>query len=337
MNWLLTGGAGYIGAHVAHALRATGRDVVVLDNLSTGLPDRLPRDVPLIEASVLEYTTVLHTLKRYRIEGVIHLAGKKSVAESVRRPQYYHEQNVVGLARLLTAMRAADVPRLVFSSSAAVYGNAPGGIVDEACPTSPMSPYGQTKLIGEGLVRRAGELEGLGWLALRYFNVAGAGSPQLGDVGVSNLIPMTFQALDQGRAPQIFGTDYPTPDGSCIRDYIHVTDLAAAHLAAAEHLEHRGASAVYNVGRGVGVSVKEMLDIIRHATGHPFEPEIVGRRDGDPPAVVAQTTAIKTMLNWTAHRDVPDMANSAWSAWQDLPRHASATGTSLATSLALSR
>lgn len=316
MNWLLTGGAGYIGAHVAHALHATGRGVVVLDDLSTGLPERVPRDVPLIEASVLDHTTVVHTLRRHRIEGVIHLAGKKSVSDSVRHPRYYHEQNVDGVARLLAAMRAADVGRLVFSSSAAVYGNAPGGIVSETSPTIPMSPYGQTKLIGEDLVRRAGESDGVDWLALRYFNVAGAASPQLGDVGVVNLIPMTFQALDQGRPPQIFGADYPTPDGSGIRDYIHVTDLADAHVTAAEHLEQGPAGAAYNVGRGVGVSVKEMLDVIRRATGHPFRPEIVGRRDGDPPAVVARTTAIATALDWTARRDVPDMVTSAWSAWQ---------------------
>jgi UDP-glucose 4-epimerase len=316
MTWLLTGGAGYIGSHIASALRATGRDIVVLDDLSTGHPHRLPPAVPLIQASVLDRETVIQTLLRHRITGVIHLAGKKSVSESVAHPRYYHNQNVIGLRRILHAMRAADVTRLVFSSSAAVYGNATTDVIDETTPTTPISPYGATKLTGEKLVRRAGLDTDMGWLALRYFNVAGAGAPHLGDTSVANLIPMAFQALDQGRRPQIFGTDYATPDGSCVRDYIHVTDVADAHVTAAQHLEAHHASNVYNIGRGVGVSVKEILHTIRHTTGHSFEPEVVSRRPGDPPSVIARTAAIEAALGWSAHRDLHDMVTSAWASWR---------------------
>ncbi len=209
-------------------------------------------------------------------------------------------------------MRAADVTRLVFSSSAAVYGDTATDVIDEATPTTPVSPYGATKLTGERLVRRAGLDTGMGWLALRYFNVAGAGALHLGDKGVSNLIPMVFYALDQGRRPQIFGADYPTPDGSCVRDYIHVTDVADAHVTAAQHL----VSNVYNISRGVGVSVKEVLHMVRSATGHSFEPEVVNRRPGDPPSVVASTAAIQAALGWTARHDLRDMVTSAWTSWR---------------------
>jgi UDP-glucose 4-epimerase len=316
MTWLLTGGAGYIGSHIACALRATGRDVVVLDDLSTGYPHRLPPTVPLIQASVLDRKAMVQALLRHHITGVIHLAGKKSVSESVAHPRYYHRQNVVGLRRLLDAMRAADVSRLVFSSSAAVYGNAATDVLDETTPTTPISPYGATKLAGEKLVRRAGLDTGMGWLALRYFNVAGAGAPHLGDTGVANLIPMVFHALDQGRRPQIFGADYPTPDGSCVRDYIHVADVADAHVTAAQHLEAHHTSDVYNIGRGVGVSVKEVLHTIKHTTGHAFEPQVVSRRPGDPPSVVAGTAAIEAALGWTARRDLHDMVTSGWASWR---------------------
>lgn len=326
MTWLLTGGAGYIGSHIACALRATGRDVVILDDLSTGYPDRLPPAAPLIQASVLDRKTLVQALLRHRITGVIHLAAKKSVSESVAHPRYYHKQNVVGLRRLLDAMRAAEVTRLVFSSSAAVYGNAATDVIDETTPTLPISPYGATKLTGERLVRRAGLDTGMGWLALRYFNVAGAGALHLGDTGVANLIPMAFQALDQGRRPQIFGADYSTPDGSCVRDYIHVADVADAHVAAAQYLEQHHTSSVYNIGRGVGVSVKEVLQMVRSTTGYPFDPEVVNRRPGDPPSVVASTSAIEEALGWTARRDLHDMVTSAWASWQARNRPVSQLG-----------
>lgn len=318
VTWLLTGGAGYVGSHVARALRDTGQEVIVLDDLSTGLARRVPPDIPLVQASVLDSATVTDVLRRYRIDGVIHLAGKKSVSESVADPGYYYQENVVGLWRLLAAMEAAGVTRLVFSSSAAVYGEACGATVDETSGTVPLSPYGWTKLAGEDLIRHAGDVDGLRWLTLRYFNVVGAGSPALGDTTVSNLVPMTFRALDQGRRPRIFGDDYPTRDGSCIRDYVHVADVADAHVVAAVRLEAPGAeaNAVYNVGRGVGVSVKEVLDAVRETTGRAFDPDVVRRREGDAPAVVAQVAAIDQALGWRAQRDLTDMIRSAWAGWR---------------------
>jgi UDP-glucose 4-epimerase len=315
-TWLLTGGAGYIGAHIAHALRASGRDVVVLDDLSTGLASRLPDDVELVQASVLDRDTVTAVLQRHRIAGVIHLAAKKSVSESVSDPGFYYHQNVVGLQQLLVAMHSAGVERLVFSSSAAVYGAAEGRAVDETSSTIPANPYGWTKLIGEDLVRYAGEVTGLRWLSLRYFNVAGTGAPELADIGASNLIPMTFRALDEARRPQVFGDDYPTPDGSCIRDFIHVADLADAHVAAAIAVENGEESAVYNVGTGVGSSVKEVLRVAQDVTGRSFDIEVAPRRPGDPPAVVADARAIAEHLGWRATRDLRDMIASAWTGWQ---------------------
>jgi UDP-glucose 4-epimerase len=316
MTWLLTGGAGYIGSHIIRALRATGYDVVVLDDLSTGDPWRVPAEVPLVRASILDRATVTKVLLDYDISGVIHLAAKKSVSDSVACPAYYHVQNVLGLRRLLDAMATVGVTRLVFSSSAAVYGNPTSDLVDETFPTVPVSPYGQTKLLGEQIVRRAGLHNGLSWLALRYFNVAGAGPPHLGDTGVANLMSMVFQALDQGRQPQIFGADYPTRDGTCMRDYIHVADVAEAHVAAAGYVEQNAAGTVYNIGRGVGVTVREMLDVIQTVTGQTFQPTITARRAGDPAAVVARTTAIEKSLGWTARYNIADMVSTAWAAHQ---------------------
>ena len=316
-TWLLTGGTGYIGAHVARALHAAGRRVVVLDDGSTGIAQRLDSHIMLVAASVLDTAAVTQALRMHQIEGVIHLAGKKSVSESMNNPAYYYQQNVLGLLSLLGAMHTAGVERLVFSSSAAVYGQAHTQTVHEQCDTIPLSPYGWTKLAGEDLTRHTGEITGLRWLGLRYFNVAGAALPTLGDTTISNLIPMTFNALDQGQRPQIFGVDYPTRDGSCIRDYIHVADVAAAHVAAATRLERRSdrANTVYNVGTGIGVSVKEVFAAVRQITGHRFEPKIMGRRDGDAATVIAQVSAINRDLGWRAQHDLTDMIRSAWAGW----------------------
>lgn len=318
MRWLLTGGAGYIGSHVARALRATGRHVVVLDDLSTGLAARLPSDIEIVQSSVLDLDSVIDTLTRHRVDGVIHLAGKKSVGESVARPGHYYRENVIGLQQLLVAMHQAHVDRLVFSSSAAVYGGAHGTGVVESAPTDPLSPYGWTKLAGEDVIRFAGRLTGLRWLSLRYFNVAGAATPDLADTAVSNLIPMVFRALDEERPPQVFGADYPTADGSCVRDYIHVADLADAHVAAAAKLEQADADVdtVYNIGTGSGASVKEVLAVVRRVTGNPFVPEITQRREGDPATVVAGVDAARHGLGWTARHDLNSMIESAWAGWR---------------------
>ena len=319
-TWLVTGGAGYIGSHVVRSLRASGRDVVILDDFSMGLRRRVPEGVPVIEADVHDAAVLAHTFRSHPIDGVIHLAAKKAAGESVDIPLYYYRENVDGLLTLLEAMEGTGVRRMVFSSSAAVYGTPSANPVTEEAALQPESPYGETKVIGEWLVRDAGVAWGLSWSALRYFNVAGAASDELGDNSVNNLIPMVFRALDEGRRPQVFGDDYPTPDGTCIRDYIHVQDLADAHVAAAARLETAVRTDVFNVGRGQGASVREVMDTISAVIGRDVDAEVVGRRAGDPPATWAATERGEAELGWRASRDLQEMVTSAWSAWQSPSR-----------------
>ena len=320
MKWMLTGGAGYIGAHILRALHDQGQDVVVLDDLSTGLRRKVSEGVPFVEASILDTDSVTRALTDHRVDGVIHLAAKKSVGESVEQPHMYFEQNVQGTMALLDAIKAADVHHMVLSSSAAVYGSPDVDAVTEDTPTMPINPYGQTKLAQEWLVRDLSESGyDLSWVALRYFNVAGAGADDLGDTGVFNLIPMVLRALDDGQAPQVFGDTYPTPDGTCIRDYIHVQDLAEAHVAAVTQAERGGRTDIYNVGRGMGCSVLDVLDAVRSAMGSDFAHEISAPRAGDPASLVAAVNRIHSELGWQAQRDLADMVTSAWSAWQAFP------------------
>ena len=324
-TWLITGGAGYIGAHVVHAMHRAGRRMVVVDDLSTGSPDRLPAGVPLETCSVLDTATLAAVMTRYDVTGVIHLAAKKAVGESVDQPLYYYDQNVRGTASLLEAMRATDVRKLVFSSSAAVYGVPPAGLVTESTPTLPINPYGNTKLVCEWLIQDAAVAQGLSWLSLRYFNVCGAGSPSLGDPGRANLLQLTLQALTRGVRPKVFGTDHPTPDGSCVRDYIHAADLADAHLAAVEALlDGDGLADFYNVGTGQGASVLEVMDAARDITGLHQPYDVTPRRPIDPPTVVADPTRITRELGWQAKYDLDAMISSAWSAFSREPIRATA-------------
>ena len=318
-RWLVTGGAGYIGSHVVEELLASGREVVVLDDFSAGLAQRLTPGVPVVTASVLDRTAVEAALREHHIDGVIHLAARKAAGESVDIPLYYYRENVDGLLTVLEAMHSAGVARLVYSSSAAVYGTPPANPVEESSPLRPESPYGETKVVGEWMAAASGVAWGLSWVALRYFNVAGAGRDELGDNSVNNLIPMVFRALEDGQRPRIFGDDYPTPDGTCIRDYIHVADLASAHVAAASRCESEQAADVYNVGRGIGSSVREVMDAVSATLGRDVDPEVVARRPGDPPATYAATEHIAAGLGWRATRGLPDMVGSAWSAWQATP------------------
>ncbi|MET7979214.1 UDP-glucose 4-epimerase GalE [Streptomyces mirabilis] len=321
MNWLVTGGAGYIGAHVTRALIEGGERVVVYDDLSTGSADRVPAGVPLVVGSVLDATQLEKAIRDHAVTGVVHIAAKKQVGESVERPLHYYRENVTGLQTLLEVMTATGVARLVFSSSAAVYGMPDVDLVTEDTPCIPMSPYGESKLIGEWLISAAARAHGIRAASLRYFNVAGAAGPELADTGVFNLIPMVFERLEAGEAPRIFGADYNTPDGTCVRDYIHVQDIASAHLAAARRLQDAPAatSLVLNIGRGEGSSVREMVDRILKLTGHDDAvPEVTERRPGDPARVVASADRIHQELGWSASHGLDEMIESAWQGWQHL-------------------
>ncbi|MDH6124371.1 UDP-glucose 4-epimerase GalE [Kitasatospora sp. GP82] len=321
MTWLITGGAGYIGGHVVHQLVAAGERVVVLDDLSSGSRDRLPEGVPLVVGSTLDRAALDEAISAHEVTGVLHIAAKKQVGESVAEPLLYYRENVEGLRTVLDAAVAAGVRKVLFSSSAAVYGMPDVNLVTEDTPCAPINPYGETKLVGEWLLDAAAKAYGLSTVSLRYFNVAGAASPVLADDGVTNLVPMVFQRLTDGLPPLIFGADYPTPDGTCIRDFIHVSDIASAHVAAVKRLDAAAepVSLTLNIGRGEGVSVSEMLAVIARITGRDIAPEVTPRRPGDPARVVAAADLIRKELGWTAEYDVDTMVASAWEGW--LSRH----------------
>ncbi|WP_326700611.1 UDP-glucose 4-epimerase GalE [Streptomyces sp. NBC_01754] len=319
MTWLITGGAGFIGAHVVRAMLDAGERVVVYDDLSTGDPSRVPEGVTLVKGSTLDRRTLDRALAEFGVDGIVHLAAKKQVAESVAYPLHYYKENVQGLQTLLEAVTTAGARRFLFSSSAAVYGLPDVELVTERTPCEPINPYGETKLAGEWMVRAAGAAHGMATASLRYFNVAGAAEPRLADTGVFNLIPMVFEKLTAGRAPAIFGDDYDTHDGTCVRDFIHVQDLASAHVTVAGALAGRGdgTDLTVNIGRGEGVSVREMISLIGEVTGYgpEAEPEVAPRRPGDPARVVASADRMRTELDWTARQDVRAMVASAWEGW----------------------
>jgi UDP-glucose 4-epimerase len=319
VSWLVTGGAGYVGAHVVHAMVSAGEDVVVLDDLSTGDAGRLAGlpQVPVEVGSVRDRGMVRRVLRENGVTGVVHLAAKKQVAESVADPLLYWAENVEGLVALLEGCRAKGVTRFVFSSSASVYGMPDADRVDEDTPRVPLSPYGRTKLAGEDLLRDCAAW-GLAATSLRYFNVAGAAAPELGDRGAANLVPLVFQALDAGRPPVLFGDDHPTADGSPVRDFVHVSDVADAHVAAARALAAGRPGGTYNVGRGEGSSVREVLRVVAEVTGGDTTPEVAGRRPGDPARVVAAVDRIARDLGFRATRDLREMIASAWTAWRAL-------------------
>ncbi|HYJ66105.1 MAG TPA: UDP-glucose 4-epimerase GalE [Nocardioidaceae bacterium] len=325
MAVMVTGGAGYIGAHVVRLLEERGDRVVVVDDLSTGDAGRIGNAAQeRIDLAAAEATeTLTRAVRAHEVDAVIHIAAKKQVGESAARPAWYYEQNVGGNAHLLQAMEATGVRKLMFSSSAATYGlpDVPAGsLIGEDARPAPISPYGETKLVCEWMNRAAGRAWGLRTVNLRYFNVAGAGWDDLGDPGVFNLIPIVLQQLTSGQQPKIFGDDYDTPDGTCIRDYVHVLDLAQAHLAALDYLDRDDQPHdVFNVGTGQGASVRTVLEQIAASTGLAVEPTVVERRPGDPGRLVAQVDRIEQVLGWHGKHDLAQIVDSAWSAWQREP------------------
>ena len=317
MSILVTGGAGYIGSHVVRLLLEQGQKVVVIDNLSSGLTSRIG-SAKLVELDLAaeKATDELTALMRAeQVTAVIHLAARKQVGESVLKPEWYFEQNIGGMAHLLEAMHEVGVDRLVFSSSAATYGMPDTDFVNEDFDCKPINPYGQTKLIGEWMAANATRAWGLRAVNLRYFNVAGAGWPDLADTAVMNLVPIIFAALAAGKNPKVFGDDYDTADGSCVRDYVHVLDLAEAHIAALGYLDNDSRKhSTFNVGTGKGASVFEVLAEIKTVSKIEFSIDVEARRPGDPPYLCADVSRIKNELGWVAKRDMHEIISSAWSA-----------------------
>jgi UDP-glucose 4-epimerase len=332
MSWLVTGGAGYIGSHVVRALAASGRSVVVLDDLSSGHLAFVPDYARLVEGSVVDAAAVDRAFSAAGaadpdgvVHGVIHLAGFKYAGVSVQQPLHTFEQNVTGMQVLLAGQLKAGVQNIVFSSSAAVYGTPDLDVVTEGTPTIPESPYGQSKLAGEWLLHDLAISDGLRQTSLRYFNVVGSGHPELYDTSPHNLFPRILAALTSGQTPIVFGTDYPTPDGSCVRDYVHVQDLALAHVAAAQALEEgRDLAPVYNLGSGDGASVLEIMESVARVTGKAFTPDLRERRPGDPARIVASGELAKRDLGWAMRHSLDDMVASAWNAWTTSAAHAGA-------------
>ena len=310
---LVTGGAGYIGAHVAAELLNEGYSVRIYDDFSNGLHKRVDgkfRDI--VEGDILDREKLLQAMQG--VDAVIHLAAKKAVEESVKNPLKYYENNVGGTLNLLAAMSAKGVKTIVFSSSAAVYSPNDKDAVEETDPTVPLSPYGATKLLSEELISSVGNAEKISHVSLRYFNVVGSAIPEFGDNSKDNLVPKVFLALKNGKRPEIYGSDYPTPDGTCIRDYIHVHDLAKAHVAALKKAESGFTSAIYNVGSGKGYSVREMMNQISQTLGKDIKPQESPARAGDSPKLIASIKKIENELGWKPTATLKEMIDSSWAA-----------------------
>ncbi|MGN6125444.1 MAG: UDP-glucose 4-epimerase GalE [Humibacter sp.] len=317
MSWLVTGGAGYIGSHVVRAFGEAGIDTVVIDDLSSGHESFVAGGEQFVRGTILDGELLERTFAEHPITGVMHIAGFKYAGVSVQRPLHTYEQNVTGTATLLAAMEGAGIDTIVFSSSAAVYGTPDVDLVTEDTPKAPESPYGESKLIGEWLLRDQGIARGVKHSSLRYFNVVGSGYDDLFDTSPHNLFPLVFDALLDGRTPRINGNDYPTPDGTCVRDYVHVPDLARSHVAAAQRLEAGDPiEAAYNLGSGDGVSVGEIMSTVAEVTGIDFTPEIAPRRQGDSARIVASGALAARDLDWKMRHSLADMVASAWHARQ---------------------
>jgi UDP-glucose-4-epimerase GalE len=313
---LVTGGAGYIGSHTCKALAANGFLPVVLDNLTTGHREFVKWG-PLVQADISDFDLVLETIERFEVRGVIHFAAKALVGESVLNPAQYYNNNFIGTFHLLEAMRQASCQLLIFSSTCAIYGAPESATISENAAKNPINPYGASKLFVEQLLKDYASAYGVRSIALRYFNACGA--DKAGDVGElreieTHLIPRALISLLSDAASfVIHGTDYPTPDGTAIRDYIHVADLANAHVAALRHLLHGGEGGAYNLGTGRGFSVKQVLDAITSITGLPISVTHGNRRDGDPPILVADPTLARQRLHFRpSQSNLQEIIGTAW-------------------------
>jgi UDP-glucose 4-epimerase len=307
MTILVTGGAGYIGSHMVHMLADAGERVVVLDNMSTGFPWAIPSGIPLAIGETGDTARVAGLIAEHRIDSIIHFAASVVVPDSVRDPLSYYRNNTANSRALLEAAVTAGVRHFIFSSTAAVYGNPEQIPVGEEATPAPMSPYGSSKLMTEIMLRDTGAAHGLKHIVLRYFNVAGAdpeGRTGQSTLGATHLIKVAVEtALGVRPKLDVYGTDYDTPDGTCVRDYIHVTDLARAHMSALRHLRAGGMSATFNCGYGHGYSVLEVIDAVKRVSGRDFHIELAPRRPGDPAMIVADSARIRAELGWSPQFD----------------------------------
>ena len=317
MTILVTGGAGYIGSHTVRALRGAGHNVVVLDSLERGRADAL-LGTDLVVGSIADRDLVTATCRDYNVQAVVHFAAYKSVGESMTSPGLYWDNNVAGTVHLVEAMAAADVSRIVFSSSASVYGTPDVVPVTESAPLHPENVYAESKAQMEKIISWYGVTHDISSVSLRYFNAAGASSDRV--IGedwsvTTNLVPLVMKAALGASGPvQVFGDDYPTPDGTGVRDYIHVEDLAVAHVAAVEHLLADRGSLCVNLGTGIGSSVREILTLTEAVAGRPVPHDVVGRRAGDPATVYADVRLAAERLGWRATRSLDEIITSAY-AW----------------------
>jgi UDP-glucose 4-epimerase len=321
MKVWVVGGAGYIGSHVCKALREAGHEPVAFDDLSTGLRENLAAGTVLQVGDILDRESLARAAAEYRFDGVIHLAALKAAGESMTEPEKYSRHNIVGSLNLMEAVLEAGIPLFVFSSSAAVYGAPDYLPIDERHPTRPENYYGHTKLAIEQFLEWYGRLKGLRYGILRYFNAAGY-DPDGEITGLernpANLLPLVMEtAMGRREKLQVFGDDYETRDGTGLRDYVHVTDLAAAHVSALEHLHRGGANLTVNLGTGDGITVREMIERARAITGRDIPYEVVGRRPGDPASVLASSSLAAETLGWKArHSDLETLLRTTWKAYQ---------------------
>jgi UDP-glucose 4-epimerase len=321
MTVLVTGGAGYIGSHMVHALVDAGESVVVIDNLSTGFSAYLPEGVAVFIGDAADENLVEGVISAHSVESIMHLAGSVVVPDSMRDPLGYYRNNTMTTRSLLNAVVKCGVNRFIFSSTAAVYGNPDQVPVPEHAPTRPLSPYGSSKLMTEIMLHDVASAHGMNYVVLRYFNVAGA-DPQarigLATVGATHLLKIAVEAATGQRAKiDVFGTDYPTPDGSCIRDFIHVSDLAQAHRAALAYLRSGGTSTTLNCGHGSGYSVLETIEAVRRVSGRNFAVQHAPRRAGDIMTMVADTSRIRKLLDWTPKYDDLETIATHALAWEE--------------------
>jgi len=311
MTWLVTGGAGYIGAHVIRELVSANEEVVVLDDLSTGIIAIIPKNIEFIEGSITDSKVVKATLEKYSISGIINLAALKSVAESELYPEKYESINHLGVSTLIEESKRFGVKYFIQSSTAAVYGNSKSGFVSESDELIPISQYGLTKSKAEDALSEAIDSKFLRGVSLRYFNVLGSATSELKDRSSANIVPMVLESLSMNKAPRIFGNDYTTHDGTCIRDYVHVEDIARAHALAVMKLRTSNFPKAINIGTGTGYSVREIMTEILKQTGSMLEPIVVERRQGDPAMLVAKVQLAKDVLGFEAKKTLEEMIASS--------------------------